>query len=362
MTTINRYNYEAFFLLYIDGELSAAEKQAVDQFVQENPDLAAELDKLRQTLLLPDESIQFANKERLYKAGSQVIALTNYEEKFLSYIDNELTGTEKQSVETFVLQHPALQADFISLQQTKLEATTIEFPDKQSLYRTAKTEKPVVYLRWWSVAAAAAVIGLGVMVWTLLPRNDRRPENLAVSKTQVLPSANQRVESTHSNDHSQPAAQNNSNTEDITPALNNSTQQATASKQALPVTNKDHNSQVFANSQNTGSERRAAETVTTKTGADAENNIINAPMATTRSTGADIKSIITPTIDNNAASGSIAQQPVYKELDTDDDSKSLYLGSVELNKDKLRGLFRKASSIFKSKAAREEEDNTRSPK
>lgn len=362
MTTINRHNYEAFFLLYVDGELPAAAKQAVDQFVQENPDLAAELDMLRKTLLFPDESIRFANKERLYKAGSQVIDLTNYEEKFLSYIDNELTTTESQSVETFVLQHPALQADFIALQQTKLEATTIAFPDKPSLYRTAKTEKPVAYLRWWRVAAAAAVIGLGVMVWTFLPRNDRRLKNLAVSKIEVPSSANQHIESTHSNDHAQPAIQNNINTGDITPALNNSTLRATASKQALPVTDKNNNSQVFAISQNMGSERRVAEAVTTKTEADAANNAISAPMATTRSTGADIKSIITPTIDNNATSGSIAQQTVYKELDTDDDSKSLYLGSVELNKDKLRGLFRKASSIFKSKAAREEEDNARSPK
>jgi hypothetical protein len=130
----------------------------------------------------------------------------------------------------------------------------------------------------------------------------------------------------------------------------------------LPVTDKDNNSQVFANSQNTRSERSTAEAFTTKTGADAANNTISAPIAATRSTAADIKNIITPAIDNNTASGSVAQQTVYKELDTDDDSKSLYLGSVELNKDKLRGLFRKASSIFKSKAAREEEDNTRSPK
>ncbi|MEI8075998.1 MAG: hypothetical protein WCH78_14715, partial [Bacteroidota bacterium] len=46
---------------------------------------------------------------------------------------------------------------------------------------------------------------------------------------------------------------------------------------------------------------------------------------------------------------------VYKELDTDDDSKSLYLGSVEINKDKLRGLLRKASSLFKVKNKNEEE-------
>ncbi|GAC1529754.1 MAG: hypothetical protein NVS3B15_08250 [Sediminibacterium sp.] len=41
-----------------------------------------------------------------------------------------------------------------------------------------------------------------------------------------------------------------------------------------------------------------------------------------------------------------------------DENKSLYLGSVEINKDKLRGFFRKASGIFRSKAARQDEEVT----
>ena len=56
----------------------------------------------------------------------------------------------------------------------------------------------------------------------------------------------------------------------------------------------------------------------------------------------------------------IAQQTVYKELDTDDEKKSLYLGSLEINKDKLRGFFRKAGSLFRGKAKQQEEDRTES--
>jgi hypothetical protein len=50
-------------------------------------------------------------------------------------------------------------------------------------------------------------------------------------------------------------------------------------------------------------------------------------------------------------------QTVYKELDTDDESKSLYLGNLELNRDKLRGFFRKASNLFKSKIKSEDDRN-----
>ena len=56
----------------------------------------------------------------------------------------------------------------------------------------------------------------------------------------------------------------------------------------------------------------------------------------------------------------IAQQTIYKELDTEDEKKSLYLGSLEINKDKLRGFFRKAGSLFRGKAKQQEEEKTES--
>ena len=44
--SINKTNYENYFLLYIDQELSASEQAAVENFVQENPEYANELASL----------------------------------------------------------------------------------------------------------------------------------------------------------------------------------------------------------------------------------------------------------------------------------------------------------------------------
>ncbi len=153
---IDRENYEEFFLLYIDNELSDTEKKAVDYFLSQNPDLLAELNSLKEVVLIPETSTHF-NKKLLLKEDEKAINTHNYEERFLLYIDDELDTVSKSDVETFVLQHPALQNVFTGLKQSKVEAETIEFPYKNKLY---KKDKKVVYMRWLFLAAAAVFIGL----------------------------------------------------------------------------------------------------------------------------------------------------------------------------------------------------------
>src|SRR5476651_178561 len=125
---ITRQNYEEFFLLYIDGELSAADKQVVELFVQENADLADEL-ALFQQMQLPAEQLDFAGKPSLYRFEAGDINIANYEELFLLYVDNELDTATREKVEMFVLQHPGFQEHFTVLKQTKLPSETIVFAD-----------------------------------------------------------------------------------------------------------------------------------------------------------------------------------------------------------------------------------------
>ncbi|MBI2730672.1 MAG: hypothetical protein HYX40_07975 [Sphingobacteriales bacterium] len=155
---INRNNYEEFLLLYADNELSFSERQAVEIFLESNPDLRAELQSLLDSKL-HTEHVPFFNKAALYKSDS-FITEENHESYFLLYADNELTAEESSETEKYAASSPVLQKEFELIQQTKLEADTkIVFADKSVLY---KSEEPtrVIPIAWMRIAVAAAVIGI----------------------------------------------------------------------------------------------------------------------------------------------------------------------------------------------------------
>ncbi len=165
--TINRNNYEEFFLLYVDNELSAAGRVSVEAFVHENPDLEKELHMLQQSVIKPEKNILFEHKDMLMsKAGGNCpINNTNYEEFFLLYVDGELNAEDGKAVEAFASLHPHLMEELMLLQQARLDpADTISFEDKSSLYRHER-DKKIFWLPRVSVAAALLLLLGGYLVF-----------------------------------------------------------------------------------------------------------------------------------------------------------------------------------------------------
>src|SRR5204863_5066983 len=118
---IDRHNYEEYFLLYVDNELTVDQKSQVELFVKQNPDLEEELVMLEQSKLIPDASIHFNKKEVLMKEESDAsINMNNYQEWLVLYVDNELNKEEKIAVEKFLGAHPKIQHELELFQRTKL--------------------------------------------------------------------------------------------------------------------------------------------------------------------------------------------------------------------------------------------------
>src|SRR6218665_1737017 len=155
---INLDNYEQWLLLYVDNELSAAECNAVEEFLRQYPYLRQELEALMQATLTA-EPISFTAKTSLLKP---LISEYN-EEKMLLQLDAELGAPETAKLEKHIEANKNLQKAWAALQKTKLNAADIiPFPDKQLLYKKERARIILIpFIRW---TAAAAVIGIGLFL------------------------------------------------------------------------------------------------------------------------------------------------------------------------------------------------------
>jgi cytoskeletal protein RodZ len=162
---INKDNYEEYFLLYVDNELTAAEKASVEAFIEEHPGLKTELDMFLATKL-DMEDVKMDGVEDLYKYDDKdLINAGNFEEFQVLSIDNELNTEEQEALDSFHKDHPEAVSNFEWLKKTKLPVEEITFPDKSSLYRTEKKPASIISITWIRYAAAAAVILLAGLFW-----------------------------------------------------------------------------------------------------------------------------------------------------------------------------------------------------
>ncbi len=351
---INRHNYETYFLLWVDGELSSQEEDMVERFISENPELAEELAALQETKLPLDESIVFTHKESLLKVEHPALSMSSYETYFLLYIDDELSAKDKADVELFVLQHPALQAEFMLMKQTKLTPEPIVFANKEILYRKEEKEKPVIYMQWRRIAVAAALIGLIFSLWMIAPGTSSNQNKQELASTinannstgntnkrnpEVLNSISKSIDDIQS---SKLIAAN-------TPSIGKKQDQTL-------VFNSDAKANTLSN--NTVTEKISEETtekrveeVTASTNTTVESIANNVQVG---SDPAKNNLLAQATVTEDEQPNNLIKQAVYRELDTDESDKSLFVGAMEINKDKLRGFIRKAGTIFRSKSKQDE--------
>jgi hypothetical protein len=352
---INRHNYEEFFLLYVDNELPPEDRRAVEEFLQQNADLAEELEMLKQAIL-PNDNIAFGAKEVLYKKG-EGISLQNYEEYFLLSVDKELNPQQQQEVEKFVLKHPELQSEFTLLAKTRLEPEIIKFEGKEILFKNEEKEKPVVFLNWRKMSIAAAMIGVIAMGWFFTKNyNTSTTELVTVTheKTNPLKEIAElpKFQKSAIEKDALVVTKKASLTKDASTTKKIKFLKEVEQKRSegLLVANKkmdyvepttDKSSKNLKVTEDIQSRKTFEELIAS---AKIENNQITNTIKDEPKQSSFLSN-------NNNHNASEAIPAVYKELDTreNDEDNTFYLGSAEINKNKLKGLFKRAAGFFEKK-------------
>lgn len=178
---ITRHNYEEFFMLYADDELSAEQRRAVEMFVEANPDLKTELDLFLSIKLQEDPSVTLEDKSFLFRKESTVADETHTQ--MLLHLDGELPGAQVASLEARINSDESLRKEWEILNQAKLlPEPDIRFPDRQLLYRHAESGARVLHIRWVRYAAAAAVALLAGLLWLNNPeQQDSQPGSVTLA-------------------------------------------------------------------------------------------------------------------------------------------------------------------------------------
>lgn len=354
--------------MYADNELNSQQRTAVELFLKQNPDLVAELDMFMQVKLEPEEDIVFNGKEALYKKADVEINTHNYEEFFLLYVDRELSEADSEKVEKFVLQHPQLQDEFTLLKQTVLQPEAITFGDKSSLYRQEERRRVVPLFSFMRVAVAAAIIGVAVLGWWLYPQQQgTQPagpdvaNNTKTKQQPAIPQVKQNTVPIATPQVQQEQVKQNTAAVNKTPKQVNRVvpvvpQQKVNDIQAPTNSTNVSNDLLAENKQDKPKENVVVTTPPTETNALASNNTQATVKPATKPVVIDVDAIRQDELNNN--SGAVAQNdnvyPVaYKVIDTDEDNKSMYVGALELNKDKVKGFLKR---VFGGKTKRDIEN------
>ena len=158
-------NYETWFLLYADNELSAEEKVTVLSFVQQYPTLQQKFDGILQLRFSPADEQHQLDKSTLFSGSMEdnMQAALEEHQLLINYIDGELSFIEIAEVEKRLKHDVAFLASYKQLSILKLEPDqSIVHPNKIALY---KREKTVAFGWRRSLAAAASLIIAAGLFW-----------------------------------------------------------------------------------------------------------------------------------------------------------------------------------------------------
>ena len=131
---INRHNYEEFLLDFIEGNLPANEAEAVQSFLDKNPDVKAETQDLL-NFKLADNATKFQSKNLLKKDPEvDIEGISKFERLSVAFLENDISDKEHLLLNKIIEQSEGKQHEHEVIQKTKLQIDKrVVFPNKSKL-------------------------------------------------------------------------------------------------------------------------------------------------------------------------------------------------------------------------------------
>lgn len=156
MQPIHQHNYEAYFLDFLEGNLSKAQEEELHLFLAKHPDLKVELDEMKLFYLEEDEECTF-NKSKLIR--NEETTLLQKEYLCIAAAEGVLTEDEKFQLDEQLKADSGLINELAIFQKTKLKPPEIVFPEKEKLKK-----RILPLFAWKSYISAAAAAALAIFL------------------------------------------------------------------------------------------------------------------------------------------------------------------------------------------------------
>ena len=186
MLKVNLHNYEAYFLDYVEGNLSNADREEVEKFLALYPDKFDELQEF-ENITVPVEGSMPFDKSMLKKGLSDISAISddNFEEFCIANLEGDLDEKASEQYLNHVKQFPEKKKiEELYKKVYLVPDKSIKYPHKSKLkhFNRALFVRRLVY-----TGAAAASIGLLFTIQNPFNRDDdvEKPTEVVSQNTET---------------------------------------------------------------------------------------------------------------------------------------------------------------------------------
>lgn len=183
---INRFNYETFFIDYLDGKLNSDQTNELLSFLEQNTDLKEELENFQKITLEPD-AVFYESKEKLKRTLTIQLPVgeSNFDAFCVAYIEKDLSAVEENALKEYVFAHPGKKKDFEIYKKTLLTADqSIVYPFKdQRIKRVNVFRLRTIYPY---IAVAATLVIAIILIYRPAGQKTTAEDSGKLAKTHVV--------------------------------------------------------------------------------------------------------------------------------------------------------------------------------